>query len=259
MSDTPIIESREGGIHRIHFNRPKVLNAIDIATAEALRDAARRLRDDADLRVVILSGEGRSFMAGGDISQFRDDPGSVPDTIIAPLNEAMSILSTLRAPVIASIQGPVAGAGMSMALACDLIVAADNTRFNFAYVNLGTCCDVGASWHLPRSVGLHKALEIALLSDPIDAAEARQLGLVNRVVAADSLRDETDKLAQRLAQGAPIAQGVLKQLMRRSFERDFPAQLEAERQGFGTCAATEDFREAVDAFLGKRPAVYQGR
>ncbi|MDD3353816.1 enoyl-CoA hydratase [Zoogloea sp.] len=259
MSDTPIVETREGGIHRIHFNRPKVLNAINVATAEALRDAARRLKDDPALRVVILSGEGRSFMAGGDISQFRDDPTSVPDTIITPLNEAMTIFAGLRAPVIASIQGPVAGAGMSMALACDLIVAADSTRFNFAYVNLGTCCDVGASWSLPRSVGLHKALEIALLSDPIDATEAQRLGLVNRVVPADHLRDETDKLAQRLAQGAPVAQGVLKQLMRRSFERDFASQLEAERQGFGTCAATADFQEAVNAFLEKRPATYQGR
>lgn len=259
MSDTPIVETRDGGIHRIHFNRPKVLNAIDIATAEALRDAARRLKDDPALRVLILSGEGRSFMAGGDISQFRDDPTSVPDTIIAPLNEAMTTFAGLRAPVIASIQGPVAGAGMSMALACDLIVAADNTRFNFAYVNLGTCCDVGASWSLPRSVGLHKALEIALLSDPIDADEARRLGLVNRVVPADSLRDETDQLARRLAQGAPVAQGVLKQLMRRSFERDFAGQLEAERQGFRTCAGTEDFQEAVSAFLEKRPATYQGR
>ncbi len=260
MTDTqqPIIETREGGIVRLHFNRPKVLNAINTVTAQALLAAARRLQADPDVRVIILSGEGRAFMAGGDIAQFRDDPASVPATLIEPLNAALAILTTLRAPVIASIQGPVAGAGMSMALACDLIVAADTTRFNFAYVNLGTCCDLGASWSLPRTVGLHKALEIALLSDPIDAAEALRLGLVNRVVPADSLADETNTLARRLAAGAPIAQGTLKQLMRRSFERDFAGQLEAERQGFATCAATADFKEAVDAFLGKRPATYKG-
>lgn len=259
MSDSPIIESRDGGIHRLHFNRPKVLNAIDTATAQALLAALRRLQDDPALRVLILSGEGRSFMAGGDIAQFRDDPAAVPNTLIAPLNESMQIIAGLRAPVIASIQGPVAGAGMSMALACDLVVAADTTRFNFAYVNLGTCCDLGASWSLPRTVGLHKALEIALLSDPIDAAEAQRLGLVSRVVAADQLAEETDRLARRLAAGAPIAQGTLKQLMRRSIERDFAGQLDAERQGFATCAATEDFKEAVNAFLEKRPATYTGR
>ncbi|WP_374479167.1 enoyl-CoA hydratase/isomerase family protein [Zoogloea sp.] len=259
MSDSPIIESRDGGIHRLHFNRPKVLNAIDTATAQALLAALRRLQDDPALRVLILSGEGRSFMAGGDIAQFRDDPAAVPNTLIAPLNESMQIIANLRAPVIASIQGPVAGAGMSMALACDLVVAADTTRFNFAYVNLGTCCDLGASWSLPRTVGLHKALEIALLSDPIDAAEAQRLGLVSRVVAADQLTAETDKLARRLAAGAPIAQGTLKQLMRRSIERDFAGQLDAERQGFATCAATEDFKEGVNAFLEKRPATYTGR
>jgi 2-(1,2-epoxy-1,2-dihydrophenyl)acetyl-CoA isomerase len=259
MSDSPIIESRDGGIHRLHFNRPKVLNAIDTATAQALLAALRRLQDDPALRVLILSGEGRSFMAGGDIAQFRDDPAAVPNTLIAPLNESMQIIADLRAPVIASIQGPVAGAGMSMALACDLVVAADTTRFNFAYVNLGTCSDLGASWSLPRTVGLHKALEIALLSDPIDAAEAQRLGLVSRVVAADQLGEETDKLARRLAAGAPIAQGTLKQLMRRSIERDFAGQLDAERQGFATCAATEDFKEAVYAFLEKRPATYTGR
>ena len=259
MSDNPIIEGRDGGIHRLHFNRPKVLNAIDTATAQALLAALRRLQEDPALRVLILSGEGRSFMAGGDIAQFRDDPAAVPNTLIAPLNESMQIIANLRAPVIASIQGPVAGAGMSMALACDLVVAADTTRFNFAYVNLGTCCDLGASWSLPRTVGLHKALEIALLSDPIDAVEAQRLGLVSRVVAADQLTEETDKLARRLAAGAPIAQGTLKQLMRRSIERDFAGQLEAERQGFATCAATEDFKEAVNAFLEKRPATYTGR
>ena len=256
MSDTPIIETREGGVHRLHFNRPKVLNAIDSATAQALLAAVRRLQADPEVRVVILSGEGRAFMAGGDISQFR--VVKLYPSILNQIAVAKTEPGDENNQEIASILGPVAGAGMSMALACDLIVAADTTRFNFAYVNLGTCCDLGASWSLPRTVGLHKALEIALLSDPIDAAEALRLGLVNRVVPADSLADETDKLARRLAAGAPIAQGTLKQLMRRSFERDFAGQLEAERQGFATCAATADFKEAVDAFLGKRPATYTG-
>lgn len=258
MTD-PLKFWREGAVAHLRFNRPGVLNAIDSATASAFLDACRSLRDDPDLRVVVISGEGRAFMAGGDIAQFRDAPDTIPATLIEPLHEALQILTALRAPVLASVHGAVAGAGMSLALACDLAIAADNTRFNLAYVNLGTSCDLGASWSLPRIVGLRKALEIALLSETIDAGTARELGLVNKVVAADQLAQETAQLAARLAAGAPAGQGMLKQLMRASFNRDLGSQLAAEQQGFATCAATADFAEAVSAFLGKRTPHYTGR
>lgn len=257
-ADAPLLYTRDGAIAHIRFNRPKVLNAVDSATAAALLETCKTIAADASVRVVVISGEGRAFMAGGDIAQFRDDPASIPDTLIGPLHEALQILASLRAPVIASLNGAVAGAGMSLALACDLAIAADNVRFNLAYVNLGTSCDLGASWSLPRIVGVRRALEIALLSDPIDAAEALRLGLVNKVVPADTLAEETTKLAQRLANGAPTAQGTLKRLMRESLTRDFPAQLLAEQQGFAACSATADFKEAVSAFLEKRPAKYTG-
>ncbi len=256
--DAPIRFTRDGAIAHIRFSRPKVLNAIDSASAAAFLGACKLVAVDSSVRVVVISGEGRAFMAGGDIAQFRDDPASIPATLIDPLHEALQILATLRSPVIASLNGAVAGAGMSLALACDLAIAADNVRFNLAYVNLGTSCDLGASWSLPRIVGLRRALEIALLSDTIDATEALRLGLVNKVVPAEALVEETQKLAQRLANGAPIAQGMLKRLMRESLVNDFPAQLIAEQQGFVACSATEDFKEAVAAFLEKRPAKYIG-
>ncbi|THF60409.1 enoyl-CoA hydratase [Pseudothauera rhizosphaerae] len=252
MNNAPLIFRREGDIAHIRFNRPNSLNAIDSAMAAVFLDTCQRLAAAPDIRVVTISGEGRAFMAGGDIAQFRDDPASIPDTLIGPMHEALQILTTLQAPVVASLQGAVAGAGMSLALACDLAIAADNTRFNFAYVNLGTSCDLGASWHLPRIVGLRRALEIALLSDPIDATEALRLGLVNRVVPESSLQQETQAIAARLAGAAPTAVGTLKRLFRTSGSRDFASQLAAEQEGFAACAATPEFSAAVAAFLGKR-------
>jgi 2-(1,2-epoxy-1,2-dihydrophenyl)acetyl-CoA isomerase len=255
----PVLLEREGAIARIRFNRPDVLNAADRALALAFRDACFAIAADPSVRVVVLSGAGRAFMAGGDIAQFRGDPASVPENLIDPLHEGLLCLSRLQAPVIASLHGPVAGAGLSIALGCDLAIAADSTRFNFAYTKLGTSCDLGGSWHLPRLVGLRRALEIALLCEPLDAAQALRLGLVNRVEPAESLESATQHLARRLAAGAPIAQGQVKHLLRDAWSRDLPAQLDAERCAFAHCAATHDFAEGVAAFLGKRPPVFQGR
>ncbi|HJV26006.1 MAG TPA: enoyl-CoA hydratase-related protein [Aromatoleum sp.] len=260
MSDSiaPLLYGREGVVAHIRFNRPTVLNAIDSTMAAAFLRACRAIAADPEIRVVVISGEGRAFMAGGDIAQFREDAAKIPTTLIDPMHEALAILTTLNAPVIASLQGAVAGAGMSLALACDLAIAAEDTRFNLAYMNLGTTCDLGASWNLPRVIGLRRALEVALLSEPIDAMEALRLGLVNKVVPVASLADETRKLAARLASGAPFAQGMLKRLFRESFSHGFDAQLAAERDAFTACSATTDFAEGVSAFLERRRARYTG-
>ncbi len=259
LTAAPVQVLREGAIARIRFNRPAVLNAADTGLAAAFREACVAIVADPDTRVVVISGEGRAFMAGGDIAQFRDDPQSVPATLIDPLHEGLKCLAGAAPIVIASLHGAVAGAGMSIALGCDLAIAAEGTRFNMAYARLGASCDLGGSWHLPRLVGLRRALEIALLCEDIDAAQALQLGLVNRVVPAATLADATQALAERLARGAPVAQGLLKRLLRESFGRDLAGQLDAERAAFSTCLATVDFGEAVSAFLAKRPATFVGR
>lgn len=255
----PVIYHRDGAIAHIKLNRPDVLNAINVDMANAFLAVCKIISADPDIRVVVLSGEGRAFAAGGDLAHFRDAPLSVPQRLIDPMHEAISLLSGLRAPVIASVHGAVAGAGMSLALACDLAIAADNTRFNLAYSKVGASCDLGASWNLPRLVGMRRALEIALLSDSVDAADALRLGLVNFVVPAAERVDETHKLATRLAQGPPVALGVLKRLIRNSFNAGFAEQLAAERDGFETCAQTQDFPEAINAFFDKRVAHYVGR
>lgn len=254
-----LLYQRDGHIARVTFNRPSVLNAIDAPMAQLFLETCKTIASDPLVRVVVLRGAGRSFVAGGDLKSFTRDPSSVAPTLIDPLHEALVLLSELSAPVIASLHGPVAGAGFSLALACDLAIAAEGTRFNLAYLNVGTSCDVGASWSLPRIVGLRKAMELALLNPMVDAAEALRLGIVNWVVPADDLQQKTDELALRLANGPPIATGHFKRLLRKSATQDLPQQLRAEREAFNACSATADFSEALSAFFEKRPARYEGR
>jgi len=162
------------------------------------------------------------------------------------------LLAEMRAPVIASLNGAVAGAGLSLALACDFAIAADSAQFTLAYVNIGASCDLSGSWSLPRLVGLRKALELALLGERFDAAEALRLGLVNRVVPEDQLDAQVLALAQRLADGPAQSIAQMKRLMRISFEHDLRGQLDAERAAFLRCASTHDFAEGLEAFLARR-------
>lgn len=257
--DAPLLYRRDGAIARILFNRPAALNAIDTPMAALFLEACRDLAADDAVRVVVMRGAGRAFIAGGDLAQMRADPVSGSTALIGPLHEGIGILARLRAPVLASLHGVVAGGGLGVALAADLAIAAEGTRFSLAYGNIGASCDCSTSWGLPRVVGLRKALEIALLGETFDAAEALRLGLVNRVVPAAELAAETERIAQRLAGGPPIAFGRMKRLMRESLDRELQGQLDAEAEGFRACAATRDFVEGVTAFLEKRPARYEGR
>jgi 2-(1,2-epoxy-1,2-dihydrophenyl)acetyl-CoA isomerase len=262
LSAAPLILEADGPIATITLNRPARLNALDIAMAEAFDAAVNRLAERPDLRVIVLKGAGRGFMAGGDLGviqrAFTDGPHIVDDMML-PLHRGLVRLAEMPQPVIASLHGPVAGAGMSVALAADLAIAADDAKFTLAYTRIGTSPDGSASWHLPRIVGLRKALEIALLADTIDAHEALRLNLVNQVVPAADLESATATLANRLAAGPTQAYGRIKRLLRESLSRDLPAQLDAEREAFHQGLQTRDFHEGVAAFLAKRPPSYEGR
>jgi 2-(1,2-epoxy-1,2-dihydrophenyl)acetyl-CoA isomerase len=255
MSEAPtsLRVDRDGGIVRLRFNRPEHLNALDRVTAQAFVHACRDIAADHSVRAVVIGGAGRAFTAGGDLAELRADPTGAALGLIGPMHEAIVLLAEMRAPVVASLHGAVAGAGLSLALACDFAVAAEGTRFTLAYVNIGASCDLAGSWSLPRQVGLRKALEIALLGERFDAAEALRLGLVNRVVPEVTLEDETLALARRLAAGPAQAIAQMKRLMRISFEHDLRGQLDAERSAFLACAATPDFLEGLEAFFAKRP------
>ena len=259
-SAAPALEfTRTGAVATLRFNRPHALNAIDVPMAQALLAAVRSIAADPSVRAVVLCGAGKGFMAGGDLATLRADPVQGAKDLLAPLNDAVQLLASLNAPVIAKVHGVAAGAGLSLMLQADFVIAAEGTRFNLAYINLGTSCDVGASWALPRLVGLRHALEIALLGDTLTAADALRLGLVNRVVPADQLDTAADALIERLARGPTLAYGAMKRLMRASFEQDLPSQLAAETQAFTGCAATHDMRTGMEAFFAKQPPQFEGR
>lgn len=255
----PLIYEKDGAVARIRFNRPEVLNALDIATAKSFLTACQAIAADTEVRAIVIQGEGRAFMAGGDLAQMRSAPTAVANELIEHMHAAIKLLAGARAPVVASLHGAVAGAGFSLALACDLAIAAEGTRFALAYANVGTACDCSGSWNLPRQIGLRQALGIALLGETLDAQQALQLGIVNRVVAAADLQMETEKLVQRLANGPTEAFGHIKKLMRNSLDRDLATQLEAERESFLACTHTQDFKGALEAFVEKRTPKFEGK
>lgn len=258
MNQAPLIVDREGGVIVLTFNRPQSLNAIDAPMAQAFLAAVRQIAADLTARAVLMRGNGKAFMAGGDLAVLQADPIQGANELIGPLHEGVAVLATLQIPVIAAVQGAAAGAGLSLMLQADFVIAAANAHFNFAYTHIGASCDAGASWSLPRWVGLRRALEIAMLAEPLDAASAERMGLINRAVPAEALEQEALALAQRLATGPTVALGQLRRLMREGLERDLPAQLQAEAEAFRHCAATADFHAGVEAFFARRPASFKG-
>lgn len=258
-SGGPLELVREGAVATLRFSRPNALNAIDVPMAQALLAAVQQLAADPGVRAVVLCGAGKAFMAGGDLATLRANPVQGAVDLLGPLNAAVQVLAGMNAPVLAKVHGSVAGAGLSLMLQADFVIAAEGTRFNLAYINLGTSCDVGASWALPRLVGLRHALEIALLGDTLTTTDALRLGLVNRVVPAKHLDEVAATLIDRLAHGPTQAYGAMKRLMRASFDRDLDTQLIAETAAFAGCAATEDMRAGIEAFFAKQPPKFEGR
>lgn len=258
-TEPALLVGRDGAVATLTFNRPAALNAIDVPMAQAFLAAVRDIAADKSVRAVLMSGAGKGFMAGGDLALLRADPQGGAKALIGPLHEALVVLAGLDAPVVAQVHGVAAGAGLSLMLQADFVLAAEGTRFNLAYVNIGASCDVGASWALPRWVGLRHALEIAMLGDMLEVHQAERYGLVNRVLPAEGLADAAMAMAHRLAGGPTVALGQLRRLMRGSFDRTLADQLDAESAAFQVCAATEDFRTGVDAFFERARPHFNGR
>ena len=260
--DAPVLFTREGAVAHLRFNRKLVLNAISQELADRLLEDCRKIATDPTIRAVLMSGEGRGFMAGGDISAFHaageNAPAVVAD-IIESVHAAVRLLTGLPIPVVAAVHGPVAGAGISMMLAADIIVAAEETRFVLAYSSIGASPDGGATWALPRVLGLRRAMGFALLGEDLNTTMALEIGLINKVVPRPVLIHQAMEIAHRLAAGPTLAYGRTKELLRGSLDRELAEQLEAERTAFVASAGTADFREGVTAFLEKRPAKFEGR
>lgn len=241
------------------LNRPERLNALNTEMAREVSAAIGELQGRADVRAVILRGEGRAFSAGGDIRAMREwierqQPEGFFDEPLEAIHGMIRALWDLPQPVIAAVHGVAAGAGMSLTLAADLRVAAEGARFSLAFINIGLSPDSGSTYTLPRLVGLGKALELAMIGEFIDAAEAVRLGLVNHVVPEAQLISAAEELAQRIAEKSAYAVARIKRLLHESYARPLEAQLEAERRVQREVACHSlDFLEGVRAFLEKRP------
>jgi len=259
MSEPAVLVAREGGVATLTLNRPQALNALDQALTLALREGVLAAEHDPAVRCLVLRG-GEHFMAGGDLKWFSTlvegrSGGENRVQFEALIHEVHTVILALRRmpkPVLASVRGAVAGFGMSLMMACDLALAADNAYFTLAYTLIGTSPDGGSTFSLPRIVGQKKAMEIALLGERFDAAAAERLGLVNRVVAAASLEAETNKLASRLANGPTAVYGRTKALLNGSLNASLESQLQREAEAFAQSASEPDFREGLAAFLEKR-------
>ena len=252
----PVQREMHGAVAVIRLNRPDRLNAVDGEMIKAIRTTFRGVREDAAIRSAVLIGNGRSFMAGADLSVFNSELAEASRTAARLIDGFHAMLREIRIlpkPVIAAIAGNVAGGGVGLALACDLAVMAEDARLISGYSKLGTSPDAGTTWSLTRAVGARRAFELMCLNTPVSAQEALALGLVNAVVPASKLADQAIDMAQRLAEGAPMAIAHIKSLVETAGYSDFGSQLDRERASFIACAATDQFREGVSAFLERRP------
>ncbi len=262
MSEVVIVEhDTQTGVARIVLNRPEVLNAVDVAMAQAIAAAVDDVAGRKGVRAIVIAATGRAFVAGGDIAAFGSDPSSSPTVVNAILDAMHPAILRLReqdAPVIAAVRGAAAGAGLSLVLAADLVIAEEGAKFVVAYDRLGVSPDCGGTWFLPRKVGAALAAEMMLLSRTLDAAEARQAGIVNFVAPQGGLDAAAAELAGRVAQGATRAFGHFRRLADVALSTPLADHLEAERASFIASTGTGDFREGVSAFLGKRKATFRG-
>jgi 2-(1,2-epoxy-1,2-dihydrophenyl)acetyl-CoA isomerase len=245
----------------ITFNRPESLNAINPAMIDELLAASVRAAGDDQVRAVIVRGAGEHFMAGGDVKWFREQLPA-PDrrqrfaALLDGVQAAVLNFRRMDKPVIAQVHGAVAGFGLSLMLAADLVLASENSYFTLAYSAIALSPDGGATWSLPRHVGLKRAMALALLGERFDAVRACELGLVNRLVAPGQLADEAQKLAQRLACGPALALAHTKALINQSFENSLETQLLAEQGFFAECAEHPDFAEGLAGFFEKRRPLF---
>ncbi len=261
--DAPVVLERDGAVATVRLNRPDRLNALDTETKDALVAVLQQVAADEEVRAVVLTGTGRGFSAGQDlkdhITNLRERPEEVMSTVARHYNRIATLLATMPKPVVAAVNGVAAGAGASMAMACDVRLVARSGGFNLAFAAVALSCDTGSSWWLPRLVGVARAKELLLMPRTVRADEALQMGLATRVVEDDDLAAEAARLAAELAAGPTLAYASIRRAVAFSSGHDLEASLAHEEELMRLTGASADHQAAVAAFLAKEKPVYTGR
>jgi len=258
-----IVYKKERGVATLTLNRPRALNALNAEMIDELLDAVRRAAEDKEVKVLLLTGAGRAFCLGADISEFSqaiDQPAaySLRD-LLAKSQEIIRTLDSMPKPAIAALNGFATGLGLDIALACDLRIAAERAKLGESFVSMGLVPDGGGTFFLPRLVGLARAAEMVFTGDPLTPSEAERIGLINRVLPNQELEKAARQLADKLAKGPSLAIGLAKRGLRKNLWGDLDSALHIEAESQEACLASEDHREAVKAFLKRREPLFQGK
>jgi 2-(1,2-epoxy-1,2-dihydrophenyl)acetyl-CoA isomerase len=251
----------DGGVATITLDRPEALNALTVEMKLALRELVERAADDDAVRAVVLTGAGRAFCVGQDLREHADGlaAGDVElNTVSEHYNPIVTALTSLPKPVVAAVNGMAAGAGASLAFACDFRLAADSAGFLMAFARVGLGPDTGASWTLQRLVGYGRATAMLMLAEPVTAQQALDMGLVNGVVAAEDLAAAAGELAGKLAAGPTVAYAGIKRALAVAAASDLATALATEADVQAQCGKTDDHRNATEAFLAKQPVTFTG-
>lgn len=259
MSKEHLIVEKLGPVLSLTLNRPESLNAFSPEMILGLKDALYHAEQDDDVQVIVLSGAGRSFSAGGDVKTMGQSKGVQVYEHIGKLNELILLMKETEKPIIAAVHGFAAGAGVNLALACDLIVAAEESKFALSFSQVGLISDGGGSYLLPRLIGPHLAKQFFFTAEPIPAERLYQLGVINYLVSVEKLQEETTKFALKLAHGPGKAYGKQKKLIDQSFTTSLEDILEQERLIQTLMVQTEDHQEGISAFKEKRKPVFKGK
>jgi 2-(1,2-epoxy-1,2-dihydrophenyl)acetyl-CoA isomerase len=259
MSQKHLLIEKLGPVLSLTLNRPESLNAFSPEMILGLTEAIKNAKNDDDVRVIVLSGAGRSFSAGGDVKTMGQANGVQVYEHIGRLNRLILTMKEIEKPIIAAVHGFAAGAGFNLVLACDLIVAAEDSKFALSFSQVGLVSDGGGSYFLPRLVGPHLAKQFFFTAEPIPAERLYQLGVINYLFSLEKLQEETIKLALKLANGPSKAFGKQKKLIEHSFTSTLEEILEEERLIQTLMVQTEDHKEGVAAFKEKRKPVFKGK
>lgn len=264
MDSKEILMEKEGGVAIITLNRPERFNSMTTAMYQELPLMLEQLRRDDDIKVVILTGSGKAFCAGSDVSDRlgkRLEKGG-EDSRFENLQQVGAVALSFpdfEKPIIAAVNGVAVGAGLSLALLCDFRLASDKARFGAVWLNVGLIPDLGATYYMPRIVGREKALELMLSREVISADEALKIGLVGKVCPHDQLMDEAKKLAASIASGPSVGIELTKRALQRSLQNDLKSQLDYETYAQNVCRQTKDHKEGVSAFAEKRKPKFEGK